>query len=415
MTEQTSNSTHKTNKTLLILAFIAFIALGIPDGLLGVAWPSIRSTFNVPLDSMGLMLFFGTLGYLTSSFFNGKLISRFGVGGVLAGSCALTGLALFSYSISPSWYLMASLALFAGLGAGAIDAGLNTYVAANFNEGLMQWLHASYGIGITFSPLIMSFAVNSLNSWRLGYDIVGGFQIILAVCFFISLPQWKVKKKDGESNEAKKLTDYKTSYLETFKQPRVWLSMLLFFIYTGVEFSLGAWAYTLLTESRGIAPAVAGWLTGSYWAFFTIGRFSAGLYTHKISTHTLIYGSITGALVGVALLWWNPVSIVSLIGIGLVGLSIAPIFPGFMSGTSERVTPRFAANTIGMEMSAAGIGSAAVPALIGVLAKNTTLEAIPPALFSLFLLLLGIYVYSVVSGKQTQKSTVGELDGAEAD
>jgi fucose permease len=191
--------------------------------------------------------------------------------------------------------------------------------------------------------------------------------------------------------------------------------MLLFFLYTGVEVSLGAWAYTLLTESRGIAPAVAGWLTGSYWAFFTVGRFSAGLYTHKISTHTLIYGCITGALVGVALLWWNPISIVSLIGIGLVGLSIAPIFPGFMSGTSERVTPRFAANTIGMEMSAAGIGSAAIPALIGVLAKNTTLEAIPPALFSLFLLLMGIYVYSVFSGKRIQQATAGKLDSVESD
>ena len=412
MTAQTKKN---TNKTLLILSFIAFIALGIPDGLLGVAWPSIRSTFNVPLDAMGLMLFFGTLGYLTSSFFNGKLISRFGVGGVLAGSCALTGITLFSYSVSPSWYLMAFLALFAGLGAGAIDAGLNTFLAANFNEGLMQWLHASYGIGITLSPLIMSFAVNALSSWRLGYDFVGAFQIILAVCFFLSLPQWKVTKNADETGEVKKLTDYKTSYIETFKQPRVWLSMLLFLIYTGVEVSLGAWAYTLLTESRGIAPAVAGWLTGSYWAFFTVGRFSAGLYTHKISTHTLIYGSITGALVGVALLWWNPVSIVSLIGIGLVGLSIAPIFPGLMSGTSERVTPRFAANTIGMEMSAAGIGSAAVPALIGVLARNTSLEAIPPALFSLFSILLGIYVYTVVTGKQNREAAVQELDGVVTD
>ena len=149
---------------------------------------------------------------------------------------------------------MSALGLTAGLGAGAIDAGLNTFVAANFNEGLMQWLHGSYGIGVTFSPLIMSFAVNSLNSWRLGYDIVGGFQIILAFCFVISLPLWKTEKKVGESEETKKLTDYKTSYSDTFKQPRVWLSFLLFFVYTGAEVALGTWAYTLLTESRGIAP-----------------------------------------------------------------------------------------------------------------------------------------------------------------
>jgi fucose permease len=400
---------------IVILSFVAFIALGLPDGLLGVGWPSIRATFGIPLDSMGLLLFSATVGYLTAAFLNGKLISHFGVGKVLAASCALTGLTLIGYSVSPSWYLMSALGLTAGLGAGAIDAGLNTFVAANFNEGLMQWLHGSYGIGVTFSPLIMSFAVNSLNSWRLGYDIVGGFQIFLAFCFFISLPLWNIEKKAGVSEETKKLTDYKTSYIETFKQPRVWLSFLLFFIYTGAEVALGAWAYTLLTESRGIAPSVAGLLTGSYWAFFTVGRFSAGLYTRWVKPHTLIYACIAGALTGVALLWWNTSDIVSLIGIGLVGLSIAPIFPGLTSGTSERVTPRFAANTIGMQMSAAGIGSAAIPALLGVLAKNTTLEIIPACLFVLFLVLLGVYVYTTLTGKQTEEKPAISLENAGAD
>jgi fucose permease len=402
-------------KALILLTFIAFIALGLPDGLLGVAWPSLRADFSISLDSMGMIMVTATAGYMTSSFLNGKLVSRFGVGRLLAASCALTGFTLFGYSVSPSWYLMVFLGIFAGMGAGAIDAGLNTYVAANYNEGFMQWLHASYGIGITFSPLIMSYAVNSLNSWRLGYDIVGGFQILLALCFVISLPLWnKGKKKDG-AEETRKLTDYKTSYWETFKQPRVWLSFLLFVIYCCSEVSLGAWAYTLLTESRHIAPSIAGILTGSYWAFFTVGRFSAGLYTRKISLHTLIYASISAALVGVILLWWNPSEIVSLIGIGLTGLAIAPIFPGLMSGTSERVQPKFAANTIGMEMSGAAIGSSIGPAIVGILAKNTTLEIIPVCLFVLFITLLGIYLYTTITGKQTQTQTVSELKNAEAE
>jgi fucose permease len=400
-------------KALILLTFIAFIALGLPDGLLGVAWPSLRSDFSISLDAMGMIMVTATAGYMTSSFFNGKLVSRLGVGRLLAASCALTGLTLFGYSISPSWYLMVFLGIFAGMGAGAIDAGLNTYVAANYNEGFMQWLHASYGIGITFSPLIMSYAVNSLNSWRLGYDIVGGFQLLLALCFVISLPLWnKGKKKDG-AEETRKLTDYKTSYWETFKQPRVWLSFLLFVIYCWAEVSMGAWAYTLLTESRHIAPSIAGILTGSYWAFFTVGRFSAGLYTRKISLHTLIYASLSAAMVGVILLWWNPSEIVSLIGIGLTGLAIAPIFPGLMSGTSERVQPKFAANTIGMEMSGAAIGSSIGPALVGILAKNTSLEIIPVCLFVLFLTLLGIYIYTTISGKQTQK--IAELNNVEAE
>jgi fucose permease len=398
-----------TRTGLILLAFIAFIALGLPDGLLGVGWPSIRSDFSISLDSMGMLLFTATLGYLTSSFFNGKLIAYFGVGGLLAVSCALTGVTLIGYSLAPSWIIMVLLGITAGLGAGAIDAGLNTYVAANFNEGLMQWLHASYGVGATLSPLTMSFAIVSLNSWRLGYDIVGGFQILLAICFWFSLPLWKTEKRTAITNENKKLTDYKTSYMETLRQPRVWLSILLFILYTGVEVSLGAWAYTLLTESRGIEPALAGLLTGSYWGFFTIGRFSAGLYARRIKLHTLIYSSILLAMTGVIMLWWNPSEIVSLIGIGLTGLAIAPIFPGLMSGTSERVQPCYAANTIGMEMSAAGIGAAAVPAAIGILAENTSLEIIPVCLFVVFCTLLALYTYTVITGK---KPATG-LDGAE--
>jgi fucose permease len=411
----TSRKSSNIGKGLILLAFSAFIALGLPDGLLGVGWPSIRSDFSIPLDSMGMILTTATIGYLTSSFLNGKLIARFGVGGLLAASCALTGFTLIGYSLSPDWWLMVFLGLFAGMGAGAIDAGLNTYVAANFNEGLMQWLHASYGIGITFSPLIMTFAINSLNSWRLGYDIVGGLQILLALCFFATLPLWKSKAHSDGEEEAKKLTDYKTSYWETFKQPRVWLSFLLFLFYCGGEVTLGAWAYTLLTESRGIAPALAGMLTGSYWAFFTVGRFSAGLYTRLIKLHTLIYASILAAILGVLMIWWNPSETVSLIGIGLTGLSIAPIFPGLMSGTSERVQARFAANTIGMEMSAAAIGSAIIPGIVGILAKNTSLEIIPACLFALFVALLGVYIFTNLTARQPQKSDATTLKNAETD
>ncbi len=404
-----------SGKALILLTFVAFIALGLPDGLLGVAWPSLRNDFSISLDSMGMIMVTATAGYLTASFLNGKVVSRFGVGKLLAGSCALTGLTLIGYSISPAWWLMVCLGFFAGMGAGAIDAGLNTYVAANYNEGFMQWLHASYGIGITFSPLIMSFAVNSLQSWRLGYAIVGGFQLFLALCFVISLPLWKTeKKKDGEQ-EVRKLTDYKTSYWETFKQPMVWMGFLLYVIYCAAEVSLGAWAYTLLTESRHVAPTVAGMLTGSYWAFFTVGRFSAGLYTRKISLHTLIYSSILAAMLGTALFWWNPSEIVSLIGIGLTGLAIAPIFPGLMSGTTERVQPKFAANAIGMQMSAAAIGSSFGPAIVGILARNTSLEIIPVSLFVLFVSLLGVYTYTVIAVRQSKNTVVPELESAKTD
>ncbi|MEN6410555.1 MAG: MFS transporter [Anaerolineaceae bacterium] len=388
---------HHPRLGLIILAYIAFIALGMPDGLLGVAWPSIRLDFSLPVDAMGMLLVTGTTGYLVSSFSSGKIISWMGVGRVLIWSCALTGFALIGYTLVPEWWMMVLLGITAGLGAGAIDAGLNTYVAAHFGEGLMQWLHASYGIGVTSGPIIMTLALNTLNSWRIGYRIVGGFQLALAACFVLTLPLWMQNDKKDESSQTKRLTDYKTPLGETLRQPRVWLSMLLFFFYTGSEVSLGMWSYTLLTEGRGISPQAAGLWTGSYWGMFTIGRVLAGLYTKRVGVVPLVFGSLATALSGAVLLWWNPAEWTNLVAVALIGFAIAPIFPALVSGTSGRVGARFAANTIGMQMAVGGLGSAAIPGLVGVLTRNVSLEILPVCLTALFMMLLILYGLAVKS------------------
>ena len=279
---------------LVLLAYIAFIALGMPDGLLGIAWPSIRAGFSIPLDALGMLLTASVAGYLTSSTLSGPLMSRFGVGSVLAASCALTGIGLLGYTLVPVWWMMVLLGVLAGLGAGAIDAGLNTYVAAHFGEGLMQWLHASYGIGVTLGPIIMTVALTSFESWRVGYRVVGVFQILLAGAFMLSLPLWN--QKDQPTDDApKRLTDYKTPMSETLRQAKVWGSVLLFLLYTGAEASVGMWAYSLLTESRGIDPKTAGFFAGSYWATFTIGRIIAGLYAKRAGVNLLVLGGLAGA------------------------------------------------------------------------------------------------------------------------
>ncbi|MFZ5878065.1 MAG: MFS transporter [Chloroflexota bacterium] len=381
---------------LVILAYVAFIALGMPDGLLGVAWPSIRASFSIPLDALGALLVAGTTGYLTSSFLSGTLLSRFGVGRVLIVSCALTGAALLGYTLVPEWWMMVLLGVMTGLGAGAIDAGLNTYVASHFGEGLMQWLHASYGIGVTLGPIIMTLALTRMNSWRAGYDVVSGVQFALAVGFILTLSMWS--QADGhpaESEPQKRLMDYKTPMLETMRKPRVWRSVLLFLLYTGAEIALGVWTYSLLTEARGIAPEVAGWWAGSYWATFTIGRVLAGLFAKRIGVDALVQGGVLGAILGAALLWWNPFGAASLVGVALIGFAIAPIFPAMVSGTSQRVEEHDAANTIGMQMSAAGLGGAAIPSLVGVLARQVSLEVIPICLLVLFLALFGLYRLSI--------------------
>jgi fucose permease len=387
------------NLGLIILAFVAFIALGLPDGLLGVGWPSIRAGFSVPLDAIGMFLAAAVTGYMTSSFLSGFLLSRVGVGRILAASCFLTGLALIGYTLVSQWWMMVLLGVFAGLGAGAIDAGLNTYVAANFSERVMQWLHAFWGVGITIGPIIMTLGLTTLNTWRFGYRVVGGFQIALAVCFVLTLAMWNRNKAPSGGEAEKKLTDYKTPLGETLRQPQVWLSMGLFFLYVGAEGGLGTWTYTLLTESRRVDVTLAGFFAGSYWFTFTIGRIIAGMFASRVGVNKLVLGGLVGALLGAGLLAWNPSEASNVLAVAVIGLSIAPIFPAMMSGTSARVGDRYAANTIGMQMTATGFGAAIIPSLMGMLARQVSLEVIPVCLLAVYAGLFGFYVLAVMYPK----------------
>ncbi|RIK25304.1 MAG: MFS transporter [Chloroflexi bacterium] len=377
---------------IILLAYVAFIALGLPDGLIGVGWPSIRADFSIPLDAIGLFLAAFVAGYMISSFLSGGLLARMGVGRMLAASCFLTGTALIGYTLVPQWGMMVALGVFAGLGAGAIDAGLNTYVAAHFGEGLMQWLHASWGIGVTIGPILMTFGLTTLHTWRFGYRAVGVFQIALAACFVLTLAMWNNNRSSASSETKARLTDYQTPMRETLMQPRVWLSVLLFFLYVGAEGGLGTWTYTLLTESRAVDPALAGFFAGSYWFTFTIGRIVAGLVANRMGVDRLVLGGLVGALLGAGLLIWNPSELANVAAVAIIGLAIAPIFPGMMSGTRVRVGDRHTANTIGMQMTATGFGTAVIPSLMGVLARQATLEVIPVCLLAVYAGLLGVYL-----------------------
>jgi fucose permease len=392
LTVQTNNPL-RSKLGLIVLAYIAFISLGMPDGLLGVAWPSIREDFILRLDSVGAFFFAGTAGYMTSSFFSGKIIGRLGVGGTLAASCALTASALLGYTFVPVWWMMVALGVVSGLGAGAIDAGLNTYVASHFGEGLMQWLHASYGIGVTLGPIIMTTGLNFFDSWRLGYQVVGGAQLLLAASFLITVRMWQDNGAAPHAPEQERhLMEYHTPYAETLRQPVVWLNLLLFLLYTGAEASFGSWTYSLLTLSRDVPISVAGLWAGSYWATFTIGRIMAGFLTRRFGNAALLRGGFLLALSGSLFLWWNPFPQASILAVSAIGFAIAPIFPGLVSATRGSVGERHAANTIGMQIAAAGLGAAVVPTLAGVLAQNFSLEAIPVYLTGVFVALIGLYV-----------------------
>jgi fucose permease len=384
---------------VLTLAYAAFIMLGLPTGLLGVAWPTMRANFGLPLGAMGLLLISSTAGYSAASFFIGRLINRFGIASLLVFSSLATAAALFGYSLAPAWGAVVGLGLLAGFGSGVIDAGLNTYLAAEYKESEMQWLHAFFGLGATLSPLIMTVSLSRFISWRPGYFLVGVLMALLAVAFRITYASWKAPRRISastlESEEAGPgLMDYQTSIRQSLLHPQVWIGILLFLLYTGAELTLGNWTYTLFTEGRGISPQIAGIWAGSFWGIFTIGRVLAGLYAHRVRLNPLMIGAMLLALAGSILFWWNPLPLVGVLGVLVVGLGMAPIFPGLISSTSQRVGARHAANTIGIQISAAGLGGAVLPAFAGILAQRTSLEAIPVMLAVSLLALFFLYMLS---------------------
>jgi len=385
------------------LAFVAFISLGLPDALLGVAWPSLRASFGLPLDALGALLLTGTIGYLVSSSLNGPTVRVLGVGGLLAASCFLTGACFLGFIVSPAWWCIVALALGVGLGAGAIDAGLNTYVAAYHGERTMQWLHASYGIGAMLGPFIMTAGLAWTASWRAGYAVVGGLQILLAGLFLATLALWQAPPAGAGE---KKITEYATPLGETLREPRAWLSVLLFFLYTGIEIGTGLWIYSILTGARGVAPAAAGVWTGSYYVAFTGGRVLAGVVVRRTGVEPLVRYGLFLALAGILLVAWNPALPVSLVAIPLIGLAVAPVFPGLVSATGERVGARHAVNTIGWQMTGAGLGGALLPWLLGALARRTELEAIPIAITGLLVVEIAAYLLArrirPVSGAATR-------------
>jgi fucose permease len=373
---------------LIIISFVAFISLGLPDGLLGVAWPGIREYHDLPVDALGIILIFGTGGYMLSSFLSGMLMRRLGIGKLLSLSCAATASSLFVYASTSDWWIFVMFATISGLGAGAIDAGINTYVAKYHSSRMMQWLHASFGVGITSGPLIMTVGISMTSRWQSGYFVVSIAIAILATVFYVTKSMWIGITASGSEDQH---AEPEASLFETLKTIPAQLSMLIFFLYTGVELGLGMWTYSLLTESRGVAPEVAGFVTGSYWGMFTIGRIIAGLYSSRIADRKLIYLSVSLALLGIGLLMTNSGQLTSILGIGLAGFAIAPIFPGLVSHTASRVGRIHHANSIGLQIAAAGFGITIVPSLAGVLAKNFGLEAIPLYLLTVLSLMLLVF------------------------
>jgi fucose permease len=379
----------RLNLSLTLLVFLGFVSLGLPDGLTGVAWPSMRAYFGLPLDALGGLLVSYTAGYLVSSFGSGRMLAHLNVGAVLALSCLATGLSLLGYAGARHWWLVIAFGTLAGLGAGAIDAGLNTYAATHFTARMVNWLHAFYGVGAASGPLLMTHLLAAGFQWQWGYALVSGGQLALAACFGLTLRRWIEEQRVDEASTSEPVSA--ATNASTLHLPVVWLSTAIFFVYTGIEAVAGAWAYSLLTEARGVSMMIAGTWVSLYWGALTAGRILSAFSAGRLPVRLLLRCCIAGQAVGALLLWLNLATLSSLLGLVLVGLASAPIFPTLIASTPDRIARNHVANAIGFQIAAAVLGQSLLPTLVGVLAQRLGLEVVAPALLAAATLLYALH------------------------
>jgi len=374
---------------LVVLAYVGFISLGLPDGLLGVAWPSMRGFFHLPLDALGALLVTFTTGYLLSSCSSGRILARVNVGSLLALSCLATAASLLGYALTPWWGLMVALGALAGLGAGAIDAGVNTYVATRYSPRMVNWLHACYGIGATSGPVIMASVLTAGLPWQWGYGIVGMGQLVLALGFGLTRTWWPAATTASDTPAHTHIRPAPSR--STLRLPVVWLGIAVFFLYTGIEAATGTWTYSLFTETRTIPASTAGLWVSMYWGSLTVGRLVCGAVVSFMAVYLLLRLCIIGVALGATLIWLNLTSMLSFAGLALIGLSLAPIFPSLIVTTPERLGTAHTANGVGFQIAAAVLGQSLLPGLMGILARHRGLEMVGPALLAAALVLLVLY------------------------
>lgn len=384
---------------LVLLAFIAFISLGLPDGLLGVSWPSMRGDFRVPLDALGLLAAVSTAGYLTASFLSGRILRVLPIGTVLALSTLAAALALLGFALTPLWPLLLAFGFLAGLGGGAIDAGLNAYGARHFSARTLNWLHAFFGVGTTLGPLIVTGVLGSGNVWRWSYVIVGSAQLLLALTFFVTRNRWAGEGEGPSSGEggARPLQAARTR--DTLRRPVVWLGMLTFFFYTGVEAVTAQWSYSLLTLERDVPQATAGLYVTLYWGSLMVGRILFGLVANRVPLVPTLRLCLVASVLGALLFWLEPTRLLSVVGLMTIGFFLAPIFASLISLTPGRVGQAHADSAIGFQVAAAALGAAALTALVGVIARTGGLERIGLCIVVASVLLLALYEAFVRAGQ----------------
>lgn len=379
---------------LLIIIYLAFLSLGLPDGLMGVAWPDMRQTFDIPLAGAGYLTVLGTIGATVSSFSSGHILKRIQTGQIVLISSLLTGIAILFYAFAQHFIILVLLSVPMGLGAGAVDAAMNNYVAKYFTSRHMNWLHAFWGIGAFGGPLIMTGAIVYGGSWRYGYFIVGALQLCLAFIFLVSLKLWTINETKMHSNKLTAQTNqialektisssltlrkrFINFISEIFRRKGLLFAILTFFFYVGAEAVIGLWSATYFREARAVTISHSGLWVSFYYASITIGRIFVGFFVEHIGTRrAVVIGTIISVIGMLLLILPLDIYILMPISMILIGLGFAPMYPCVMQDTPKRFG-LFAPYATGYQMGFSNIGYTGLPIVVALIAQNTTLKIIP--------------------------------------
>ena len=370
---------------LLAIIYMAFISLGLPDGLLGAAWPSMVPELGTPVSFAGVIFIIISVGTVVSSLLSQRLNLRFGPGRVTAFSVAMTAAALFGFASCRSAWQLCLWALPYGLGAGSVDACLNNYVALHYASRHMSWLHCMWGIGASVGPYIMGAVLSAGRHWSAGYQSIGVLQLALTALLLLSLPLWKKGEEQGEGEKAKPLR-----LKEILAIPGAKPLLLAFFCYCALEQTMGLWAGSYLALYRSFTPERAAGFTGLFFLGITLGRALNGFLTIRFSDSFLTRTGFVIMALGIAAVLLPLGDALALAGLVLVGLGCAPVYPCIIHATPARFGAGRSQAVIGILMAGAYLGNCLMPPLFGLIANHISIGLLPPYL----LLLLAVMALS---------------------
>jgi fucose permease len=400
---------NRTNRSFDLLSLGTFVVLGLPDGMLGTAWPAMRRSFGAPIGDLGLILLVNTAGAVVIAAFVGALIRRLGIPALLAaaGMCfALGGLA---YALAPGLWLVLSTGALMGAAAGMMDGGLNTAVALTGRRRLLNLLHGFYGIGTAVGPLVVTGAIVT-GSWRSAYLVLVGLDLVTAVVWLLYRLRHGASRPasaasgaataagdcgDSDEDAAPAVPDVFTGPDPSAGWSRrrvlsvLTLGMAVFFVYTGLEVGAGQWETSFARGHLGLSASAAGLAAFGYWGALTAVRIGLALPSRPVPSQTVIRWGCAGSVVAAGLIWWQPDPAVAVIGFVVLGGTLAGVFPALISVTPLRIGEERAQHAIAWQVGAAAAGGSAISALIGLLIDATSLAVIGPSLIVLALLLVG--------------------------